>query len=235
MSFALADTTWQLPQGVLHVARGSAIVFRRHAALIADHPIERISVFRLTRGKVVSHYDSRAVTLQRGDMVLLDYALPIFSRSGAFACQSATVPRQRVALRGRRGDLHGSVLRGGSPLGTLLGRQLDALVDGMPDLDAAAAEGAIIQQQRLDAALKMLVRERPTFGLVKAVAERCAFNSLAHFSRAFTARFGRAPTDVVAMSHERVGGATFAEWLKRSGEQPSMDMIQVWLDGPTKR
>ena len=66
---------------------------------------------------------------------------------------------------------------------------------------------------RLDASLKTLVAEPMLPGLVADVAARFGFKSMAHFSRAFTYRFGRSPRKVATLSAERVGGLKYAAWL----------------------
>ena len=89
---------------------------------------------------------------------------------------------------------------------------------------------AMIQKTRLDASLKALVAEPVTPGLVADVAGRFGFKSLAHFSRAFTERFGRSPRKVATLSDQSVGGLEYTAWLEAQSRLGSSDMIVGWLD-----
>ena len=142
-NFRVAGTTWQLPHGFLSSARGTGLTLLRSPERVAKSPIDVLSVFRLRKGRVSADYDGRSVKLGPGDLVMIDYARPVRSRTSAFAAEAVLVPRAFMPARAQGGGHHGIVLAAATPAARLLGRQMDSLFDALDTLSVAQAQAAL--------------------------------------------------------------------------------------------
>ena len=87
----------------------------------------------------------------------------------------------------------------------------------------------LISRVRLDESLKMLADMPPDSVAVADIALRHGFNSDAQFSRAFRARFGRTPREILAMRKVNPKAQLYRAWVETRRNQADFETIDAWL------
>jgi AraC-like DNA-binding protein len=92
----------------------------------------------------------------------------------------------------------------------------------------------LISRVRLDESLKTLADASPDSVVIADVALRHGFTSAAQFSRAFRARFGRAPREILAMRKANPKAQLYRAWVEARRAQSDFETIDAWLESVTK-
>jgi AraC-like DNA-binding protein len=87
---------------------------------------------------------------------------------------------------------------------------------------------------RLDESLKTLADSAPDKVVLADIAFRHGFTSAAQFSRAFRARFGRAPRDILAMRKANPKAQLYRAWVEARRAQSDYETIDAWLASVTE-
>jgi AraC-like DNA-binding protein len=133
--------TYMLPRAVLARVESVAQTLRRGPDEIARGG-DQVTLFFLTHGALQSVYGERERKVLAGDVVILDYACEIESRSGDFGMIYLMMPRDQVPPSLLGPPVHGSVLAAASATGRLLRGAIETLLDTIDGLSLAEADAA---------------------------------------------------------------------------------------------
>jgi AraC-like DNA-binding protein len=139
--FYARATTYMLPRAVLARVESVAQTLRRGPDEIARGG-DQISLFVLTRGALESVYGERERKVTLGDVVIIDYACEIESRSGDFGMVYLMMPRDSVPPSLLGPSVHGTVLAASSAAGRLLRGAIETLIETIDGLSVAEADAA---------------------------------------------------------------------------------------------
>jgi AraC-like DNA-binding protein len=134
-------TTYMLPQAVLARVESVAQTLRRGPDEIARGG-DQISLFVLTSGVLESVYGERERKVSAGDVVIIDYACEIESRSSEFSMIYLMMPRDAVPPLLLGPSIHGTVLAASSAAGRLLRGAIETLIETVDGLSLAEADAA---------------------------------------------------------------------------------------------
>lgn len=139
--FTGSMTTYHLGGLLLSETAGSAVRFRRDGATIARSAIEHYLVQVYLEGGYAGTVGGREVEMRAGDVCVLDLTRPLATRASDFRNITIVVPRDGLAPLVKAPDaLHGTVVSGASPLGSLLGDHLRTLYDQLPGMTEREAQ-----------------------------------------------------------------------------------------------
>ena len=140
-------TTYMLPHAVLARVESVAQTLRRGPDEIARGG-DQISLFVLTSGAVEAVYGERERRVSAGDVVIIDYACEIESRSSDFGMIYLVMPREAVPPLLLGPSVHGTVFARSSAAGRLLRGTIETLIetiDGLSLLEADAATRSVFK------------------------------------------------------------------------------------------
>ncbi|MEW6254910.1 MAG: helix-turn-helix domain-containing protein [Pseudomonadota bacterium] len=155
---AIADfdgsmTAYHLGSLLVSSTAGGQVNFRRSSAMIARTSVEHFLVQLYLDGGFAGSVDDRDIVMGAGDVCVLDLSRPLQTRASAFRNITVVVPRDSLAPLVKAPDaLHGLVLPGGSPVGSLLADHLRALYMQLPAMTAREAQAAAVGTTGLVAA-----------------------------------------------------------------------------------
>ncbi len=130
-------------QVLLVNAKAEAQHFRRTRRLIATEGLDHYLIQVYRDGICDGTYGDVQNTVHPGDVKIIDLAQPFHTFNTDFDNTTLTIPRAALApLLDRPDSLHGTVLPGASPLGSVLGAHIQALSAAGPNL--TPREGAIL-------------------------------------------------------------------------------------------
>jgi AraC-like DNA-binding protein len=92
----------------------------------------------------------------------------------------------------------------------------------------------LVSRVRLDESLKTLAEKPPGGVAIADIARRHGFSSTAQFNRAFRARFGRSPRDIVEMRKAHPTARLYRSWVEARRAQADFETIDAWLACVTK-
>jgi AraC-like DNA-binding protein len=134
-------TTYMLPRAMLARVESVAQTLRRGPEEIARGG-DQITLFVLTGGALESVYGERERTVAVGDVVIIDYACEIESRSSDFSMIYLMMPRDAVPPLLLGPSIHGTVLAASSAAGRLLRGAVETLIETVDGLSLVEADAA---------------------------------------------------------------------------------------------
>jgi len=139
--FYARATTYMLPHAVLARVESVAQTLRRGPDEVAKGG-DQISLFVLTEGALESVYGERERKVSPGDVVIIDYANEIESRSSDFGMIYVVMPRDDVPPLLLGPSVHGTVFTASSAAGRLLRSAIETLIETIEGLSLAEADAA---------------------------------------------------------------------------------------------
>jgi AraC-like DNA-binding protein len=134
-------TTYMLPHAVLARVDSVAQTLRRGPEEIAKGG-DQISLFVLISGALESLYGERERKISPGDVVIIDYACEIESRSSDFGMIYLVTPRDAAPPSLLGPSAHGTVFAASSAAGRLLRGAIEKLIETIEGLSLAEADAA---------------------------------------------------------------------------------------------
>lgn len=126
-------------QALLSHAKADAQHFRRTRRLIAKEGLDHYLIQVYRHGICDGTYGEVQNTVRPGDVKIIDLAQPFSTFNTDFDNTTLTLPRAELApLLERPDTLHGMVLPAASPLGSVLGAHIQALVGAAANLTREA-------------------------------------------------------------------------------------------------
>ncbi len=157
----------------------SAQHYERSESLIGAVGVDHLLIQRYEAGYTTLDLDGEEVHAGPGDVLVFDLSRPVRSHATDMRAVNLVLPRSLLALdAGSLDRVHGTVLSGASPLGSLAGDHLRSLLKAAPTLEPAAAPDiAKASAQLLSACLSpALMRESEAPAtLTASVAMICRF------------------------------------------------------------
>ncbi len=157
----------------------SAQHYERSESLIGAVGVDHLLIQRYEAGHTTLDLDGEEIHAGAGDVLVFDLSRPIRSHATDMRAVNLVLPRSLLALdAGSLDRVHGTVLPGASPLGSLAGDHLRSLLKAAPTLEPVAAPDiAKASAQLLSACLSpalMRDSEAPAT-LAASVAMICRF------------------------------------------------------------
>lgn len=132
---------WNLGQVVLGACHSHGHGFRRDATTIARSGVDHFLVQLYTEGNYVGAAGGHEIEVRAGDICVFDLSRPASTATSDFANINLVVPRSALApLLASPEAMHGLVLRGDTPRGSMLSGQMRELHRQMPRLGGDEAK-----------------------------------------------------------------------------------------------
>ncbi|HEY4343908.1 MAG TPA: AraC family transcriptional regulator [Parvibaculum sp.] len=134
----------RLNELVLSSATAPAHSYRRDAERIERDKHDSYFVQTFLKGRSWGNYDGVELEYMPGDLGLFDEARPVSGQSEACETVTITLPRRMISpLVKMPDDMHGLVLRDGSPENIILKNWMLSLKHGAPAMKKRAAKGLV--------------------------------------------------------------------------------------------